>query len=216
MEYLELVKEARSLIRRRKEDRDRLIALTVEALIRPGISPQQWASDIGVHPATVRDWSRFARETQARGRDYDEWYQETRRDEADRASSSTRSLPPERKAEVVKQWLADDDGGQTRAEVGRVLHQHDTDVEQHVTDIRQARTNEGERPDFEATESVQRVLAAYAELAVASDRLPATLADRSKSLIAYAAARVLPTVQYHAGFEHEHGLTDDELEKWFS
>lgn len=112
MNYQALVTEARGLLQREKETRNRLIILTVEAVTQ--VTQVQWAADIGAHPSTVRDWVRFARETgdlsrAAAPQAYDDWYRNTRRDESDRGVSAVRNMPPERKAEVVREALADEE-----------------------------------------------------------------------------------------------------------
>jgi hypothetical protein len=77
----------------------------------------KWAADIGVHVKTVQDWVRFVRETggltgaAAPSQAYEDWYQNTRRDDGDRAVSSARNLVPERKAALIVELISDPEYG---------------------------------------------------------------------------------------------------------
>lgn len=109
MIYQDMVTEARGLLQRDKQTRDRLIELTAEAVRQ--VSQAQWSADIGAHRSTVADWLRYVRETNdlaaAAAPSYDDWYRANRRDESDRGASAVQVMPPERKAELARELLAD-------------------------------------------------------------------------------------------------------------
>jgi preprotein translocase subunit SecD len=118
MEYQAAVAEARTLVKRSEEDQWRLAQLTWEQ-VESGATYAQWARDIEVdreHVARMhRLWSKWGA-TRSRPR-YADAYTEARSGTAgapttadqrqQEAVTAVRSMPPERKAEVVREALAE-------------------------------------------------------------------------------------------------------------
>lgn len=122
MEYQAAVTEARTLVKRSEDDQWRLAQLTWEQMRQNGIAGHRWAKDIGVHFSTVyrwRDmWERFGQAEPLPK--YQDAYSAIRLgsdvepEEAasvrhhEVARSAVRNMPPEQKAEVVREALQDE------------------------------------------------------------------------------------------------------------
>lgn len=142
MQYQEAVAEARRLISRSEADQWRLAWITWQQ-VEGGASRRQWARDIGVDPEHV---SRLYRVWQSHGDDvvgtrprFTDAYAEARAGiasaptESERvqqaAKVTVRNMPPEQKAEVVREALDDQDVAV------RVLR--DPHTRRNVTDARE-------------------------------------------------------------------------------
>ena len=116
--YTDAVAEARQLVKRSEEDQWRLAELTWEQ-VETGKSQRQWAKDIGVSPSHSRYlykvWAEFGAHRDAQsfaeaynamlGRDSD--VEEHGSQYAANAARAIRNMPPERKAEMAAELLAE-------------------------------------------------------------------------------------------------------------
>lgn len=185
MRYDKAVAEARQLVKRSKADQWRLAELTWEQL-EAGKSRRQWAEDVGVSVRSVDAWravwARWGVQDLQTRPDWNVAYEQVnptgaRPETVDRA---VRNMPPERKAEVVREALADPDvvrqvmdHPETRATVQRVERER---VEE--------RFDRGQIESSDTTERLDRAQADYAWL-VALDRAAGALAE-AQSLMARA------------------------------
>jgi hypothetical protein len=149
MEYREAVQEARQLIKRSEEDQWRLAQLTWEQ-VQAGKSAAQWARDIGIHPnhatALRRTWEQFGHLDEVTRPRFTDAYAEARSpgwgeqgEAVSRARSTVRNMPPEQKAEVVREALAEpavaervvaDDQTALNIAKARGRHTHQRETEQ--------------------------------------------------------------------------------------
>jgi hypothetical protein len=184
MEYKEAVAEARRLVRRSEEDQWRLAELTWEQ-VEAGRSRRQWAQDIGVSADTTerlyKVWARWSADNVGtRPRFADAWAGEklpavleghaTARQE--NARQAVRNMPPEQKAEVVREALAEPEVAErivrdtpTRAQLSRAEDKVDREM-QHTAK---------ERYELNNPRSVQ--IGAYADLSYALTKARTALED---------------------------------------
>lgn len=212
MNYQDMVIEARGLLQRDKQTRDRLISLTVDAVQH--VSQSQWAEDIGAHRSTVRDWLRYARETNDLGAaapTYDDWYRANRRDESDRGVSAVQAMPTERKAAVAREMLADpevakaalsdpdtarDVASAAPGQVGKALAEHHERVREHVERGPSAQLRENMQTRIE----VQQVILDLIKVRQSIGRLSGLgrIQPIEMEMLADEAAQTLPAVQWVA------------------
>jgi hypothetical protein len=123
--YETAVAEARQLVKRSEDDQWRLAELTWQQ-VESGKTRAQWAEDIGVHASHAarlyRLWARFGQDQDSVA--FSDAYEAVRRagDAAPSEARETvrekeavgtvRNMPPERKAEIARELLADDDVAQ--------------------------------------------------------------------------------------------------------
>lgn len=136
MRYTEAVAEARRLTKRSEQDQWRLAELTWEQ-IESGKSGAQWARDIGVDASHAnrlyRIWDKWINEDVTLRPPFAEAYTWSIGDRrvaeieehgslyAANARRAIRNLPPEKKAEVIEELLAEPEA---RRAAGRVLDKH--------------------------------------------------------------------------------------------
>jgi hypothetical protein len=119
MGYREAVQEAKRLVKRSEEDQWRLAQLTWEQ-VRAGKTRRAWAQDVGIDHSHANRlylvWERWGEvQHPNRPRFTDAYAQLTHRLEPDsevtraqdQAQRTVRNLPPERKAEVARELLAE-------------------------------------------------------------------------------------------------------------
>jgi hypothetical protein len=153
MEYKEAVAEARTLVKRSEEDQWRLAELTWEQIAR-GATRKQWAKDVGLSPqyvgSLVSVWDRSS-EVQALNRPpfneamaavhtpgrFEEMEEQGDSRETVRARRAIRTMPPEQKAEVVREALQDEDVAEqvirdtpTRARLARAEIDHGREMQE--------------------------------------------------------------------------------------
>jgi len=124
--YETAVAEARQLVTRSEEDQWRLAELTWEQ-VEAGKTRRQWSKDIGVNESTTgrwyRLWERFGDQLAGQQVTFAQAWDMVQtgaddpasaRDKAEdmRAVGTVRNMPPERKAEIARELLADDDVAQ--------------------------------------------------------------------------------------------------------
>jgi len=157
MQYQEAVAEARRLVKRSEEDQWRLAQLTYEQ-VEGGTSHRQWARDIGVAHSTVgywrEMWKRWGSGRLGDRPSFPEAYNIIRErgtavtgvSQYDaNARTAVRNLPPEQKAEVVREALDDQDVAV------RVLR--DPHTRRNVTDAREQVVHEIEGAARDRTEA---------------------------------------------------------------
>jgi hypothetical protein len=123
--YEKAVAEARRLVSRSEEDQWRLAELTWQQ-VEAGKSRRQWAQDIGVDPSYSERlylvWARFGAESLGTRPPFKDAYHVIERpglnlDEAEdvsqvrhqeKAVATVRNMPPERKAEIVREAIKSD------------------------------------------------------------------------------------------------------------
>jgi hypothetical protein len=117
--YTEAVTEARTLVKRSEDDQWRLAELTWEQ-VQAGKSRRQWAKDIGIHNSTAvrlyQIWERFGADPDQHSfaEAYDVVHgraaaveEHGSRYQAE-AASAIRNMPPERKAQIVREAVKAD------------------------------------------------------------------------------------------------------------
>jgi hypothetical protein len=117
-------------------------------------------------------------------------------------------LEPDQQAQIVERMLEGDQGHKTRARIAPVIQRHDQRTERDLTHQRQRQVDDGQRPDFEATEAVARVIASGHQYLTDVAHLPTDLTERSRQLLSHLAARMLPVVEWQAGLEDETSVSD--------
>jgi hypothetical protein len=116
--YKEAVAEARQLVKRSEDDQWRLAQLTWEQ-VQAGKTRKQWAQDIGVSETHARIlytvWNRFQDQTHDVRFSFGDRYEMAktgtegpRAARESQAVGTVRNMPPERKAELVRELTKDD------------------------------------------------------------------------------------------------------------
>jgi hypothetical protein len=143
MEYQAAVAEARQLVKRSEQDQWRLAELTWEQ-VDAGRSIGQWATDIGVSRRTVSGWraiwTRWGMQPLHSRPPWSEAYQQVNPSGAtpDSVDRAVRNMPPEQKAEVVREALAEPEVAErvvrdTPTRVHLAKAEHKADREQQET-----------------------------------------------------------------------------------
>jgi hypothetical protein len=128
--YEKAVAEARRLVSRSEEDQWRLAELTWQQ-VEDGKTRQQWARDVGVHPSTTGRWYKMwvrwggLADQQLRPPFAEAWEvitgaavatEQHGSDYAAKARTAIRNMAPERKAEIARDLLADEEVAQAVVE----------------------------------------------------------------------------------------------------
>lgn len=167
MEYQAAVAEAQRLVKRSEADQWRLAELTFEQL-QAGVTQDRWAEDVGLSRRTVRRyaavWERFGAASANRTTFADAAF------EIDGGGVNMKrieSLPPEQKAQVVKEALADPDVAKralrdpsTRARLTDAREQVASEIEDTAS-IRERSTPEGQ--GFAAAHEISRLRVMFAD-----------------------------------------------------
>ncbi|HEY5987163.1 MAG TPA: hypothetical protein VIV12_12435 [Streptosporangiaceae bacterium] len=172
MKYQEAVQEARRLVRQSEDDQWRLAQLTYEQ-VKAGKTRQKWAQDIGVsgkHAGTLYSaWERFGlNRSSAERASFAEAYamvreragtpEEARRStDEHQAIGTLRKMAPERKAQVIREALADPDVAVRTLRDPHTRRQL-TDAREHIT-----REIEGAAQIREQASPAQRETARFTE-----------------------------------------------------
>lgn len=122
MQYQEAVTEARALVKRSEDDQWRLAQLTYEQ-VEAGKSRRQWAKDVGVHSSTADRWylmwERWGAGQAGIMPKFQDAYSALRSGDGvepeeapsvrhqEMARGAIRNMPPEQKAEVARELLAE-------------------------------------------------------------------------------------------------------------
>jgi preprotein translocase subunit SecD len=153
MEYKEAVAEARQLVKRSEEDQWRLAQLTWEQMRQNGVSARRWAEDVGIASHSyvsglARVWERHGHLGAQRPRFAEaireahrpgEVAQEEEHGSAYQAQArqAVRNMPPEQKAEVVREALQDEQVAErvvrdtpTRARLAQTEHRIDREQQE--------------------------------------------------------------------------------------
>lgn len=247
MEYQAAVAEARTLVKRSEDDQWRLAELTYEQ-VESGISRRQWAQDIGVvaqHVSTLyRVWDQYGdQQLDAQPKFADVYarihtpgrYAEGGDQEGGhyigQAVRTVRDLPPERKAEVIREALADpevakhtfnapeaDDemAAKARMYAGNAITDHDHRIQRHVQERRHEESVNTGRTDSEAIYEVSSMMQVLADVVVTGGKLArklsdgATLSDPMRQTLAGYATKAKATIEWLEGIKDADHAEDIE------
>jgi hypothetical protein len=242
MQYQEAVTEARTLVKRSETDQWRLAELTWEQ-VNSGISQGQWARDTGMARSHVQYLFRVWRDRPRAASlpNFSDAYVAARHGidpeesasarQAERAASEIRRLPPERKAEVVREALADpevakhtfnapqaDDemAAKARMHAGNAITTHDQRVQRHIQQQRHEEAVSMGRTDTEALYEVAAMMQVLTDVVVTGGQLArklsegATLNAGTRNTLADRAMKARATVDWLETIRDERHAEDIE------
>lgn len=224
MEYTQAVSEARTLVKRSEADQWRLAQLTWEQLSAGTATAAKWAADIGVSDSYVyrlyKMWESHSLSDEVQTPRFTDAYKEVSPASAYQPrqdpQEAIRAMPPEQQAEVARDLLANPQVAQqamadlhTRVLASDAVHFANQQVEHQVTQDRQRRVDDGQRPDFEGAQIIQRLITLLNEVVVTAGRLPQPLPGQARASLAHIARQAKPAVDWLAASDSEPGIPDD-------